>query len=265
MAVTSGAPLRELGKPRRPRYPRRVSLFYLFPLVLLTAPADQPVNISWDPDMADDIKRGGYDVHVANTLTEATVAVTRVLGVALRTPIEAKVYAARSYERAFGAAAAGRWWAHYSQGKIHINGGLPITAAFKGLLVHELTHAVLDSQQHGGAFPVWLNEGLAEYLQRESLGRTEIDAVQRVLLKDALRKNEIGALHALRQPLETNGYLESFAAVAMLMQQYGRVNVLGLYRSIATGTKPEEAWKKLGADPDAFNKSFTKWIADYDG
>jgi hypothetical protein len=241
-----------------------VTFFCLLQLALLSA-ADQPVSMSWDPEMADDIKRGGFDVLLNKTLNEAMTAVTRVVGVPLKAPIEAKVYAARSYERAFGAASAGRWWAHYSEGKVHINGGLPINAAFKGLLVHELTHAVLDSQHHGGAFPVWLNEGLAEYLQREALGRTEIDPVQRVLLKDALRKNEIGALSTLRQPLETNAYLASFAAVSLLMESHGRVNVLELYRSIATGTKPEDAWKKLGADPDAFNKTFSKWIADYGG
>ena len=241
-----------------------MTLLCLVQLALLTA-ADPTVSITWDPDMADDIKRGGYDVLISKTLNEATGAVTRVVGVPLAAPIEAKVYASRAYERAFGAASAGRWWAHYSQGKIHINGGLPINAAFKGLLVHELTHAVLDSQHHGGAFPVWLNEGLAEYLQREALGRTDIDAVQRVLLKDALRKSEIGALSTLRQPLEANAYLASFAAVSLLMEQFGRVKVLELYRSIATGTKAEDAWKKLGADPDAFSKTFTKWVADYSG
>ncbi|HSI06672.1 MAG TPA: hypothetical protein VLC93_19440, partial [Myxococcota bacterium] len=87
-----------------------MTLLCLVQLALLTA-ADPTVSITWDPDMADDIKRGGYDVLISKTLNEATGAVTRVVGVPLAAPIEAKVYASRAYERAFGAASAGRWWA----------------------------------------------------------------------------------------------------------------------------------------------------------
>jgi len=56
---------------------------------------------------------------------------------------------------------------------------MAITRAFRHVIAHELTHAVLNDMFYGGTFqtslstnsmfeiPIWMNEGLAEW---ESLG-----------------------------------------------------------------------------------------------
>lgn len=224
-----------------------------------------PVVVHWDPELADDIKRGGYDVAVTQALHGAVGFVSRQLGLVLPKPIDATVYAARSYERAFGSAAAARWWAHYSGGKIHINGGIAIDGEFQGLLVHEMTHAVLDVEHKGGRFDTWLNEGLAELFEHEAMGRAEIDDVQRLFLKDARRNGDIGLLTAIHGPLDANRYLQSFAAVTVLRQRHGRAKVLELYRAIATGTSPDDAWRALGTDANAFAKVFDAWVSGYQG
>lgn len=232
-------------------------------MVVLTASG--PVTIHWDPELADDIKRGGYDTAVTQALGYAANLAATNLGITLPRAIDATVYAPSSYERAFGAAAAQRWWAHYSGGKIHINGGIAIDGEFTGMLVHEMTHAVLDSAGKGRMFDTWLNEGLAEVFEHEATGRAAIDDVQRLFLKDARRNGDIGLLTSVRAPLDANRYLQSFAAVTLLMQKCGRAKVLGFYRAIATGAAPDEAWRALDTDAAAFAKVFDAWVSGYQG
>ncbi len=224
-----------------------------------------PVIVNWDAELADDIKRGGYDVAVTQALTGATNHVVRNIGLTLPRAIVATVHAPRSYERNFGAAAAQRWWAHYQGGQVHINGGIAIDGEFSGMLVHEMTHAVLDAAGKAGNFDTWLNEGLAEVFEHEAMGVGEVDDVQRLFLKDARRNGEIGLLTSVRAPLDASRYLQSFAAVTLLMQRHGRAKVIGFYRAIATGSSADQAWRGLGTDPVAFAKVFDAWVAEYRG
>lgn len=232
-------------------------------LVVLALSAPFPIH--WDPELSDDIRRGGYDTAVSEALVEASKFVSASLGIELARAIDVTVYAPANYEKAFGSQAAARWWAHYSAGRVHINGGIPIRGSFTGLLVHELTHAALDVKRHGGQFPTWMNEGMARLLEMEAMGRGSVDDVQRLFLKDALRNREIKPLTGVRAPLDANGYLESFAAVSLLIEQKGRPQVVAFYRGIAEGGSLSAAWTRLGGDETSFAKAFERWVADYRG
>ncbi len=221
------------------------------------------LNIQWDPDLIDDAKRGGYDTAVQGALEDAVDRASGELGIALDHPISVHIYAPKSYERAFGAVAASRRWAHYQNRQIHVNGGIAIDASFAGLLTHEMTHAVLDAYRNGGQFATWMNEGLARLLENESTGRGAVDDVQRLFLKDAQRGHDIKTLTQVRAPLDANGYLESFAAVSLLMQRYSRPKVIQFYRSLSTGRTTDQAWRALGTDEASFAKVFDAWVAEY--
>jgi hypothetical protein len=233
----------------------------LIQLAVLGADASG-VTITWDPDILADVKRGGYDAVATKMINNATTYVSYALTLPLEKPLQFKIYAPRAYERTFAPGRAARLFAHYSDHVIHIDGGSRIDAFFNAMLVHEVTLAVLDSAGNGGHFPTWMAEGLATVLEREAVGQTKIDLMQRILIKDALRKGELGALTALKQPLDSNGCLEAQAAVLLLMEHYTRPTVMQLFHDIAAGDDATKAWKKLGTDPQTFAREFAAWVAN---
>lgn len=216
--------------------------------------------------MREQAKELGFARWLEDHAAGAAATVTFELGISLSKKVELSVHSAQTYRSRFGQQQSDFAWAHYRGGQIHINGGLPIQNSFNGLLVHEMVHAVLDYQDSAGRLPRWLNEGLAENFEAVSQGIPEIDQVQRIFLKDALRQNEVPKLSALGRPSDATQYLVSHAAIRFAFDSIGKQRVLDAVAATLKGGDFDAEWSKAtGQSLADFDRSFRSWIRDFDG
>lgn len=131
------------------------------------------------------------------------------------------------------------------------------------VIPHELTHLVFDSAVRNAYHypPRWLNEGVAVYLS-EGYGGGDRGAVQA-----AVQAGTIMPLRALAAQFPTTqerfylAYSESVAAVAFLVERYGRDAMVKLVRSYADGVSDDEAFSRaLGVDLAGFEQAWLESI-----
>ena len=73
----------------------------------------------------------------------------------------------------------------FFDGRIHVVSAAHPAGELRSLLVHEYTHA-LFREQTGGDRPYWLNEGLAEWIERASQARPALSRDERTELRAAI-------------------------------------------------------------------------------
>ncbi|MCH7522799.1 MAG: rod shape-determining protein MreB [Chloroflexi bacterium] len=73
----------------------------------------------------------------------------------------------------------------FFDGQIHVVSAAHPAGELRALLFHEYSHAVYR-EQTGGDRPYWLNEGLAEISERESLRRKGLTRSERRVLRDVI-------------------------------------------------------------------------------
>ncbi|WP_239578785.1 hypothetical protein [Archangium primigenium] len=119
-------------------------------------------------------QRAEYEGRIVAALDEAHGHTRQVLGEAREAPVDVVLYTREEFRTHQGAALARTVAGLYSAGAIRINDAAELTRQTKATLVHEYVHAVVDdlvqAARGGQHVPVWLNEGLAEYVEWRYLG-----------------------------------------------------------------------------------------------
>ena len=180
----------------------------------------------------------GYAARVLGFLEQARSEVSSAIGVEPLEPLGVVLYGRAAYVRAhahrFSFQTIG-----FFDGRIHVASPAHPTEALRGILFHEYTHAVFR-EHTGGDRPYWLNEGLAEQIERRSRGRSVSTRNERATLRANI---ELGSWIPLRtiaasfsgltddsardaylQSVVTAGYIESHTDVAgrhRLLQRIG--------------------------------------------
>ncbi len=142
---------------------------------------------------------------------------------------------------------APNWAGAINDGKIRIpiKGLSRVDSSLHQILKHELTHSFIRVKT-GGACPVWLNEGLAQYLSGDDIH----DSIY--LFKRAIAEKRFVPLEKLEAPflslpysLVTWAYLESLLATDFLVKNYGMNDILRLLDQTAKSTNFEAAMKTV--------------------
>jgi len=111
---------------------------------------------------------GDYATRVLEFLRQARSQVSTSIGVEPLEPLGVVLYGRAAYVRAhahrFSFQTIG-----FFDGRIHVASPAHPTESLRGVLFHEYTHAVFR-EVTGGDRPYWLNEGLAERIERQSRG-----------------------------------------------------------------------------------------------
>jgi hypothetical protein len=140
------------------------------------------------------------------------------------------------------------------------------------VITHELTHVAARSST-AGPVPIWLNEGMADYVGYSGLG----------LPRQRVAKELLALVRAGRGPtaLPTNidfepsqtqiapSYSGSWLAVSRLVDRYGQAKVVAFYRRVASDTAaggvvqrdPEAA--AASAFPKSFGMSESKFVDEW--
>lgn len=147
-----------------------------------------------------------------------------------------------------GAASGPEWAQGLFDGRIHLPeervAGDPASA--DAALRHEYMHAVVHRLSSGQA-PVWLNEGLALYVERgpDAAGSWEREAH----LIRAGERPPLAALHRSFLELPASeaslAYAESYGAARALLQRYGIAPVRRLLESLVVTPDFSEAFERL--------------------
>ncbi len=122
-----------------------------------------------------------YAARVLRFLEEARTEVSDAIGVSPLEPLGVVLYGRAAYVRAhahrFSFQTIG-----FFDGRIHVASPAHPSEALRGVLFHEYTHAVFR-EYTGGDRPYWLNEGLAEQIERRSRGRRVSTRSERARLR----------------------------------------------------------------------------------
>ena len=113
--------------------------------------------------------RGRYEVAALDLLERAWFDARSQLGESPPGRFEVVLYTRDEFSQRYGAGAAGQILGFYS-GKIRLNLSEALNGRFQATALHELVHAALDGLAggHGDRLPMWLNEGLARFVERKA-------------------------------------------------------------------------------------------------
>ena len=164
------------------------------------------------------------------------------------------LYTREEYRTHQGSALARMAAGLYSDGAIRINDAAELTQQTKATLVHEYVHAVVDdlvrAAEGGQHVPIWLNEGLAEYVEWRYLGSDKPPHALATRMRGAAQSGQLprlsdmagGALIQQRDPALAYG--TSAVAVRELLNEGGPARLLELIREVGQGASLEEALRQ---------------------
>lgn len=143
---------------------------------------------SGDRDFA---QKAAYEQKVLDIFEDAWRRVGQRLGHYPGQPVDVVLYTAEEFELHFGGAFGGALLGFYA-GKIRMNRSERLDASFTATAVHEYVHAAVDSLSgyRSERIPVWLNEGLARWLERAITGGAYVLPDEREVLRYAMRSGQ---------------------------------------------------------------------------
>ena len=179
-----------------------------------------------------------FEVRVLEILEEAYDLVGEELWLRPRSRIAVYIYDPQIFDaefsKLFGFRAAG-----FFNGTIHVRGGTRVDARLIETLNHEYVHAALDWRARG-AYPAWLNEGVAQYfgaraLDKRRLSSAEFGYLQRIVREDAWISLESLSSRSLVHLVGDDvaiAYLESYALVEQLIRKHGMRDLRNLIENL---------------------------------
>jgi len=221
-------------------------------------------RVNYDPELAQ--ASPDYAQTVLRYLEEARSTVSTRLGAVPDESMGVVFYGKAAYLEAhrhrFSFQTVG-----FFDGRIHVVSAAHPAGELRALLFHEYSHAVFR-EQTGGDRPYWLNEGLAEISERESLRRTGLTRTERRALRDAIDTEQWTPLRRLAPSfsgLDDAGaraaYLESAAAALWISERTDRAQRAKLLGMLGTGIAPDQAFLAvLGVDTDGVDRAVREEI-----
>ena len=194
-------------------------------------------------------QRADFETKVMGVMDEARETARRVLGRARETPLDVVLYTKEEFAAHFSTQTARRVAGFYGMESIRINGAAELDRENRAVLVHEYTHSVVDElcAGQGTRMPLWLNEGLSEYVEWRYLGVDRPRAGVSVRLRELARANKLPRLRDMDRAAPINetdpeaAYATSGVAVRILTSNGGTEGVLALMEEVCKGAAFEEA------------------------
>ena len=205
---------------------------------------------------------------VMNYLEGAHRDVAHQLGVVPEEPIGVVFYGRASYLRAhqkrFSFQTVG-----FFDGRIHVSSPAEPGGPLRALLYHEYAHA-LYREQTGGDRPYWLNEGLAELVERRAKGVPTSTRSERASLRTRIAGGDWIPLRriapsfgGLQGEAARAAYLESIVAAGWIEERTDVEARAGLLRRLGEGWSIDQALHQtLGVDTDGLDTAIQRRLLD---
>lgn len=188
-------------------------------------------------------QRADYEGHLVDAMERAHAFAKSVLGQAREKPCQVILYTRAEFTTHFGPSAARAIAGLYKEDAIRVNDAADLTPQTRATLVHEYVHAVVDEVAGFRArrIPVWMNEGLAEYVEWRYQGRDAPALPIGIELRTLALAHRIPKLTSLAQgPLIAGArpellYAQSAVAIRMLLERKGSAALLELFAKVGGG------------------------------
>ena len=212
-------------------------------------------------DVAND-----YAARVLTFLRDARKEVSAAIGVEPLEPLGVVLYGKAAYVRAhahrFSFQTIG-----FFDGRIHVASPAHPTDSLRGVLFHEYTHAVFR-EQTGGDRPYWLNEGLAEQIERRSRGRGVSTRSERAALRANIETGSWIPLGSIAQSFSgltndsaRNAYLQSVVTAGFIESRTTVEDRRRLLELIGRGFSIDQALHEtMGLDTEALDRAVQEEI-----
>jgi hypothetical protein len=201
-----------------------------------------------------------YAARVLIFLSDAREEVSAAIGIEPLEPLGVVLYGKAAYIRAhahrFSFQTVG-----FFDGRIHVASPAHPTESLRGVLFHEYTHAIFR-EQTGGDRPYWLNEGLAEQIERRSRGRGNSTRSERAALRANIETGSWIPLRSIAQSFSgltnegaRNAYLQSVVTVGVIESRTSVAERRRLLQLIGEGLSVDQALHAiLGLDTDGLDR-----------
>ena len=147
--------------------------------------------------------------------------------------------------------------------RIPISGLTSVTPELARVLKHELSHAFIIKLS-GGRCPIWLNEGVAQFLEPRNLGSN--GHLLAVLYKnqEQIPLNALeGSFTHFSDSKVSIAYAESLAAVAYINDSYGLSDVQRILDRLSQGNSTEAALRAtIHSDYGQLETDLARYLAD---
>jgi tetratricopeptide (TPR) repeat protein len=164
------------------------------------------------------------------------------------------------------------WSAGRYDGKIRISEDMCTGSDyFEAILYHEYTHSIVH-MLGGRNVPLWLNEGMAEYMSRKLKPSKYVHSREKLLLSaaeknslipiDALTKINGYGLSRLPVPMIQLMYAQSEAFVTYLVKRYSIYDIKRVIKETGKGVSPESSIRRrLHSDVKTLDQDWRKQLA----
>ncbi len=225
-------------------------------------------NFRLELDAELDTLDPGYAKTVLRYLEEARRDVSTQVGVAPLEPLGVVLYGKAAYLQAhrhrFSFQTVG-----FFDGRIHVTSPAHPTNSTRSLLFHEYTHAVFR-EQTGGDRPYWLNEGLAERMERRARKLEASTRSERISLRTRIQAGNWIPLRRIAPSFSglsdedaRAAYLESVVAAAYIEARTNRRQRARMLERIGEGFSIDQALHEaMGIDTDALDAAIQQTILD---
>jgi tetratricopeptide (TPR) repeat protein len=210
--------------------------------------------------------RTDYATTALRYLEDARADVSVELGVEPDEPLGVVFYGRARYDQEhrhrFSFATVG-----FFDGRIHVASPAHPSGELRSLLFHEYTHA-LFREQTGGDRPYWLNEGLAERVERGSRRVPASTHSERASLRARIADDSWIPLHSIARSFSglSNedariAYLEAVAATSWIEKRTSREQRAKLLARLGEGFSVDQALHEaLGVDTDGLDAAVREEI-----
>jgi len=206
-------------------------------------------------------QRPGYAERVLDYLEQARAEVARQLGVVPAEALGVVFYGRASYQRAHRHRFSFRTVGFFD-GRIHVSSPADPGRALRSLLYHEYTHAVYR-EQTGGDRPYWLNEGIAELVERRSQAKPTSTRSERASLRtriaggDWIPLRRLGpGFSGLRDDDARAAYLQSIVAAEWIEAHTDAAARARLLRRLGQGWSADQAlFEAVGLDTAGLDRA----------
>ena len=155
----------------------------------------------------------------------------------------------------------------FFDGQIHVAAPAHPSAELRSLLFHEYTHA-LFREQTGGDRPYWLNEGLAEQVERRALGSPASTRSERAALRSRIAAGRWIPLRRLAQSFAglnneeaRAAYLQSVVTVEWITGHTDLAARANLLRGLGAGRSPDLVlYETFGFDTDGLDATVREHV-----
>jgi tetratricopeptide (TPR) repeat protein len=230
----------------------------------LVAAESQHFSIQMDSELSE--VSADYASTALGYLDDARQQVSQTVGVEPLEPLGVVFYGRAAYTKAFSHRFSFQTVGFFD-GRIHVSSPAHPSGELRSLLFHEYTHAVFRDRT-GGDRPYWLNEGLAEQIERMARHQPPSTRSERASLRRRILAHNWIPLRRLAPSFSglsnedaRAAYLEAVVSVEWIDSKTDREQRRRLLERIGAGLSTDQAlYEALGLDTEGVDRAVQQQI-----